>query len=194
MEAIRAEVGSSAARRYPPFAEPARGISAGQVMPVGLIQPIQEFLDELAPIEDFLLAELPSIDAYVEDEIMELSPAVEDPHPGEMEYDAEGWAIADWQSFNWAAASALGLRESAIPVRGEDWSTLDWSSAPLSGSAPPPSGRPKHAAPSADEVARALDQIARRIRSGELVIDEVSGTPPEAAMAAALAALLRMRD
>jgi hypothetical protein len=43
-------------------------------------------------------------------------------------------------------------------------------------------------------VARALDGIAQRIRSGELVIDQLSGTPPEAALAAALAALLRMRD
>ena len=43
------------------------------------------------------------------------------------------------------------------------------------------------------EIADALDGIARRIRSGELVIDNLRGTPPEAAMAAALAILLKMQ-
>ena len=46
---------------------------------------------------------------------------------------------------------------------------------------------------SANEIASALNDIADRIRSGELAIDNLHGTPPEAAMAAALAALMKMR-
>jgi hypothetical protein len=53
--------------------------------------------------------------------------------------------------------------------------------------APGPSGT------SAEEVANVLDDLAYRIRSGELPIDQFTNQPPEAAMAAALAAMLRKR-
>ena len=44
-----------------------------------------------------------------------------------------------------------------------------------------------------DEVAQALDEIARRIRSGELSLEQFRGVPPEAAVAAAFAALVRAK-
>jgi 3-methyladenine DNA glycosylase/8-oxoguanine DNA glycosylase len=44
-----------------------------------------------------------------------------------------------------------------------------------------------------EEVATALDEIARRIRSGELSLQEFRGTPPEAAIAALFAAFLRKK-
>ncbi len=185
---------------YPPFAGPGSRESeraGGQAT----LPSIEEFLDDLPPIEDFIDSgvpdeELPSIRSFAPDEV---PLAEESMHEAagdwfeQADFDADGWAVAGWQSFDWTGAASLGARpeERSEPVSA--WDTLDWNTAPVpqqsSGS-----GQRKDVPPSADEVARALDGIARRIRSGELVIDQHSGTPPEAAMAAALAALLRKRD
>ena len=160
---------------------------------------ITEFLDELPSIDDFLEAQraelgvesnLPSIDQYLAHEPA-VRPAVSGGPSAPSEYDAEGWAIAGWQSFDWSGAAALGLHGSQS-LADESWSTLDWGETAVR---PAQAGQASHeGSPSADEVARALDNIARRIRSGELALDQLSGTPPEVALAAGLAALLRLRS
>jgi hypothetical protein len=99
-----------------------------------------------------------------------------------------GWAAGDWQSYDWG--SLAGLNRNAPISAAESWGETDWPLAEDTTSAPQ-TGRSVN--PDADEIANALDGIARRIRSGELVIDNLHGIPPEAAMAAALAVLLRMR-
>ena len=179
---------------YPPFAMPgANAPRRARRTPAGALPSINDFLDELPSIDDFIdfgNAALPSINDFLAAEEPELARA------GSAEsgdYDAEGWAIAGWQSFDWSGAAALGKRAENREEAADAWNTVDWSPATLkqTGNAQKRSG---DAPPSADEVARALDGIARRIRSGELLIDQISGTPPEAAMAAALAALLRLRD
>ena len=169
--------------RYPPFAKP--GAPAPKPVPTEVeLPPIENFLDELPSIDDFLeAADYPPIEDF--------APSVEEvdeySEPAAQQSE-EGWAAGSWQSYDWSAASALN-RSTSSAVDSEDaWSESDW---------PDPVSMPATSStsdnPTADEIANALDGIAHRIRSGELVIDKLQGTPPEAAMAAALAVLLRMR-
>ena len=167
-------------RRFPPFAVPTESPE---------IPSIVEFLDELPSIVEFL-----AVDVGAQQETgdaVESLPAID--HFAPEEYDADGWAIAGWQSFDWASLGSLG-RRSERDVAEATWTATEW--------APEDEGAYgvtegayefSESASSADEVAAALNDIADRIRSGELTIDNLRGTPPEAAMAAALAALLRMR-
>ena len=167
-------------RRYPPFAVPAE--SPG--MPS-----IGSFLDELPSIADFLASDAALLDA-VRDAGEDL-PAIDKFAPDE--FDADGWAIADWQAFDWDGIRSLARRNQNSTAQAS-WTATEW--------APEDEGAygvteddfefgPEESSP--DEVAAALNDIADRIRSGELAIDMFHGKPPEAAIAAALAALLRMR-
>ena len=183
---------------HPPFVAPGSGQRALRRTRVEDLPSIQEFLDELPSIDDFLdhsPIELPPIAQFAVDDVAAEEAIAEhrDTDWFQQEaYDEDGWAMAGWQDFDWARAASLGVRTQAEDEANAAWNTLDWT-VPAARSTP--SGERKNTAPpSPDEVARALDGIARRIRSGELVIDQLSGTPPEAALAAALAALLRMRD
>ena len=180
---------------HPPFAAPGSRPSPRNAHSATLPS-IQEFLDELPPIEDFLdhsALEIPPIADFVADDF-----ATEAPEPGrdpdwfqQEEYDADGWAVAGWQDFDWTGAATLGARSQATDEANSAWDAVDWS---VPSRSTPSRSHAGHSTPTADEVARALDGIATRIRSGELSIDQLRGTPPEAAMAAALATLLRMRD
>jgi hypothetical protein len=129
--------------------------------------------DELPPIEQFL-DDLPSIDDYV---VEATASAVAVP---------EGWAAAEWQEYDWQSLSQLAAPavERERPRGG--WAEDEWP-------AESPASIGPAARTAADEVADALDAMARRIRSGELSIDQLRGAAPEAAMAAALAALVRLR-
>jgi len=156
-------------------------------------------LDDMPLIDDFLEAGyalgLGTIDADDQivsgelvsiDEYLEVAP----------EMDADGWAVSSWQSYNWQGLAALGSPAASSEKAEADaeWSTTDWS--PVSTKVRrTPEGRAAYASahPTADEVALALDSMARKIRSGELSIDQFRGTPPEAALAAALAAMLKLR-
>jgi hypothetical protein len=179
---------------YPPFAVPGSSASRRpRRTPAGALPSIDTFLDELPSIDDFIdfeNAALPSIDDFLVADDTEL---VRTGSAG-ADYDAEGWAIAGWQSFDWSGAAALGARSANPEEAADAWGAVEWSAAPLQQTSGALRQGYPSAPPSADEVARALDGIARRIRAGELKIDELSGTPPEAAMAAAIAALLRLRD
>jgi hypothetical protein len=120
--------------------------------------------DEFPPIEQFL-DELPSIEDYLADE------------PAQV-IAAEGWADTGWQSFDWEGVASLAERKvpaAPQPRRDAEWAVRAEST-------------------NAREVADALDRIAMRIRAGELPVDQFRGTPPEAAIAAALASLLRLKD
>lgn len=112
------------------------------------------------------------------------------------ELDADGWAVSSWQTYDWQGLSTLGAF-SPVHDRAEadaDWIATDWRPA-NNATRRTPVAQPAYASshPTADEVAVALDSIARKIRSGELSIDQFRGTPPEVALAAALAAMLELR-
>lgn len=175
---------------YPPFAMP--GVAFPRAVPQFEVLPsIRDFLDDLPSIDEFMDAgssALPPIEEFLASHAVPAS-GVEPP-----DVDAEGWAIARWQSFDWNGAAALGVGSPERLTSPDSWDAQAWSGAPLSmGSGMLRRGASDGPA-SADEVVRALDGIARKIRSGELLIDRLTGVPPEAALAAAIAALLRMRD
>lgn len=177
-------------RMHAPFAQPGANRIVLKSADEQELPSIQDYLDELPSIDDYVWAgdsesdDMRSIQEYLED-----AGAVGDTFDqpaAPADYDDAGWAIADWQTFDWNAAAMLGSR----PNDGVAESRVRVAQAPVGGDRP----GSRQITPSADEVARALDGIAQRIRSGELLIDQLTGAPPEAAMAAALAALLRMRD
>jgi hypothetical protein len=168
--------------RFPPFAKP----GAPAPKPAALeeqLPPIEDFLDDLPSIDDFIdRGDYPPIEDF--------APSVEseqyfEPVAAEPE---EGWAAGSWQSYDWSAAAALNRSTSSAMDSSDAWSESEWPDPIRMTGKAVDSGNP-----SADEIADALDGIAHRIRSGDLVIDQLQGTRPEAAMAAALAILLRMR-
>lgn len=184
---------------HPPFASPGSRPGTARRAHVESLPSIQEFLDELPSIEDFIdhsPLELPPITEFVADDFSVDEPVAQH-HDADWfnqeADDADGWAASGWQDFDWTRAASLGIASQAENEANSAWDTIDWSE-PATARSTPSTERNNTAPPSADEVARALDGIARRIRSGELLIDQLKGTPPEAAMAAALAALLRTRD
>ncbi|MEO8194440.1 MAG: hypothetical protein ABI681_11375 [Gemmatimonadales bacterium] len=148
---------------------------------------------EALPWIDDLADELPLIDDFLADPDAEPSPEPELPSTGTapQDEDIDGWAVAEWQRYDWTSVASLGVPAGEHADADASWRETEWANA----NDPPPRSEAtvSSAAPTADEVAEALDGIARRIRSGELVIDELHGAPPEAAMAAALATVLRMR-
>ena len=168
--------------RYPPFAKPSAHVRRAE--PAEVLPSIDEFLDDLPSIDDFLDVDAPA-------EIMKpVDLAVTAGSESDEGQTEEGWAPAEWQSYDWGSLSSLNRAIPQGAGSDETWGDADW---------PEPYPRVTRAqgehgtAPTADEIADALDGIAHRIRSGELVIDKLHGMAPEAAMAAALAVLLRMR-
>ena len=153
--------------KYPPFAKPVPAAKPAQHAAAEELPSIEDFLDELPPIDDYLASDPPALEPE--------SVLAEEPDQlGETEAPQQpappGWAPGEWQSYDWNSMSRL-----ATPV------------------APRPALQDDSLSSSSDEVAAELEGIARRIRSGELVIDNLHGTPPEAAMATALAIVLRMQ-
>lgn len=185
--------------RYPPFAKPGAAPVLRPNIVEGAADPPPD--DDLPAIEQFL-DELPSIDDYLAADL----PPLAEPSPRQArsfeipasQIEAEGWAVAAWQSYDWSSLASLGRQSSEVAAAESSWNTTDWAEREGEGgdSYYDSAGGAwaTHAdGPTADEIAAALDAIALRIRSGELAIEQFRGIPPEAAMAAALAAMLRMR-
>jgi len=150
-----------------------------------LPQRFDEVPDELPPVEHFL-DPLPPVEGFSPLR----SPAFEPPRitgglgtaPGEFQGDAlaSGWADTDWQQYDWRAAA--GLRENGDTAASNAWATTNWDA-----SLP----RAKHDRPTAAQaIASALDEIAQRIRTGELAVPMPGSATDPATIAATLAALL----
>jgi hypothetical protein len=150
--------------------------------------PVDEDEYELPPIEHFT-DPLPGVESFApgnEDAMVEGSDAMDyasvgtsPPVPG-----SAGWVEEDWQNFDWRAAAALGDAPDAQATN--DWATTDWDAA---------SALPRERPPSAAQaIANALDNIARRIRDGDLSPAEAGELGDPAAIAAKLAALLGVRS
>lgn len=140
--------------------------------------PIEHFLDPLPPVVSFA----PDAEG-----------ALIEKHAGAGEYSLPAatngtateseWVEEDWQQYDWRAAAALADGSNA--EASIDWESTDWDlGAPAQQGAKPTA---------AQTIARALDQIARRIRQGELTVPPPDALTDPAAIAATLAALLGVR-
>lgn len=144
---------------------------------------------ELPPIEHFT-DPLPGVEAFAP----EGERASTDRSADAMDYGAvstsppvpgsAGWVDEEWQRFDWRAAAALG--DSPDAQASNDWATTDWDAA-----APASRDRPPSAA---QEIAKALDHIAQRIRDGDLSLASPGDLGDPTAIAAKLAALLGVRS
>jgi len=170
---------------HPPFAHPgspprATPQKGGELTSDAALPAIEEFLDDLPLIDEFLMAP----EAHVEIASVPAPSRVPVAEP----LTEEGWADSDWQSYDWSGLAALGAPEPEAAEAHAAWSSTSWDSAATGRRT---SGGGRHTVLPEDAVASALDEIARRIRSGELSLREFRETPPEAALAALFAAFLR---
>lgn len=154
---------------------------------------IDDFLDtdepgELPPIEHFV-DPLPAVGAFAPD----AEGALLDEMVAAMDYTSGGAAVAagaetgwvedDWQHYDWRAAAALG--EGVEAEASNEWATTDWDAhTPVVRQEKPTA---------AHAIANALDQIAQRIREGELTVPPPGALSDPTAIAATLAALLGVR-
>jgi hypothetical protein len=143
--------------------------------------------DELPPVEHFL-DPIPAVGEFSADDFAAYGgpdPATESAASVDQVTTAQtDWLETDWQNYDWRAAAALG--ETGVSEASTAWSTTDWDA-----SAP----QPRTARPSAAHaIAKALDEIARRIRDGELAVPAPSAATDPATIAATLAALLGIRQ
>ena len=144
--------------------------------PTAEMPSIDEFLDELPSIDDF--APTPAAPGVTGADWPRWA--------GEEAASAgaaEEWGSSDWQRFDWSSASALG---GAMPdsAAAQAWAATNWDN--------PRDPRTSQAS-AAEALAEALDQIATRIRTGELSVPGAEHVRDDAATAAALAKLLGIR-
>jgi hypothetical protein len=147
---------------------------------------LDEVPDELPPVEHFL-DPLPRVEG-----VAPLRPQTfEGTRTGQRDIPESGppsdtlaseWADTDWQHYDWRAAA--GLRESGDSAATNAWATTNWDAS---------AARAKDELPTAAQaIASALDQIAQRIRAGELGPMPGAAADP-ATIAATFAALLGIR-
>lgn len=143
--------------------------------------------------------ELPSIDEFLDHAppIEQFAPTggADDPREGDWPSwggeagsassapQADEWVRSEWQGFDWGSAARLGIpRPDAAAAAA--WAGTDWNE---------PRGTQQSRQSAAEALARALDQIARRIRAGELRIPGPENVQDDAAIATTLATLLGIR-
>jgi hypothetical protein len=192
---------------------------AARVEPAARLQPIQDFLDLSARSVPAAAPDLKGDDfsSDLNEDADELPPLEHflDPLPRVGEFAPEGshgfdttaaathdetsasappsdslaseWANADWAQYDWRSVAALG--ETGESAASSAWATTDWD-----GTGPRAARAPKDARPTAAQaIASALDQIAQRIRDGDLAVPMPGGGTDPATIAATLAALLGIR-
>ena len=177
----------------PPFV-PGRSV-AHEPPRSSVAEPSLAAMASYPPIEDFLAGEdggesyddagyPPPIEHFMDsgEETEEAAPASPSFSQPPTSGEEPGWGQTDWQGYDWRSAGALG--EGAEQAR-DDWAATDWQ------------GAPTHARDTrqsaAEAIAAALDQIAERIRSGELSVPSAELVTDQATIAATLAALLGVR-
>ncbi|HXF23077.1 MAG TPA: hypothetical protein VN602_01065, partial [Gemmatimonadaceae bacterium] len=87
----------------------------------------------------------------------------------------EVWVSEERDAFDWHAVANLTVPPAEEQRAAEEWSSTEWDRS--SGSMQ-------------DHIAAQLAQVSRRVRSGELEVRGSKQMGPEAALVAALAALL----
>ena len=150
-----------------------------------------EAVDELPPIEHFL-DPLPEVAAFAptDDEAsFGARESVFTQYASSTESTARGaeteWVETDWQQYDWRSAAALGESGATDVEASNAWARTDWD-------ARLPSRREQRQT-AADAIASALDQIAQRIRNGDLAVPSPGAVTDPSTIAATLAALLGVR-
>jgi hypothetical protein len=141
------------------------------------LPPVEHFIDELPAVERFAPGGEGHGNGAAGSGSAEAGGAESGPEPSEA-----GWLETDWQHYDWRAAAALG--DAPNDEASSAWATTDWG-----GTAPKTGDLRKTAA---HAIATALDEIARRIREGDLAVPAGPMTDP-ATVAATLAALLGVK-
>ena len=141
------------------------------------LPPVEHFLDPLPRVEDFEREGANPFDDTNAVGDVDIAARVIEPNSLAAE-----WANTDWQQYDWR--SLASLREGAEAAASTEWASTDWDAN---------RPRAKDVYPTAAQaIASALDQIAQRIRDGELTAMPGMPTDP-ATMAATLAAILGIR-
>lgn len=163
-----------------------------------LLPPIEVFLDdqadpadeeslELPPVEHFL-DPLPAVGSFAPDVegalIEETTVAVDYPSAAATARPSteSGWLLDDWQQYDWRAAATFG--DGVESQASNEWATTNWDMGS--------SGAPNKLS-AAQALANALDQIAQRIRDGDLSVPPPGALTDPAAIAATLASLLGVK-
>lgn len=145
------------------------------------LPPLEHFLDPLPAISEFA-AETAAEETYsATDEFLEVPADVERPAAADSD-----WVETDWQRYDWQSVAALGDADRAQAEASNAWATTDWEVGP-------PRRAERSGKPPADAIATALDQIAERIRNGNLPLPGDGSVADPATIAATLAALLGVR-
>jgi hypothetical protein len=144
----------------------------------------EEEADELPPVEHFIDS-LPEVDQFAsaaDQGLNENGSAGANPKQTSETPEA-GWGETDWQHYDWRAAAALG--ESANTEATNAWASTDWDGMVSRAR----EGRQT----AAHAIAHALDEIAQRIRAGELAVPGTGALADPTNIAATLAALLGVK-
>jgi hypothetical protein len=141
------------------------------------LPPLEHFLDPLPPISEFSRT---ASDLTAGDDFPDEAADIESQDRVESD-----WVETDWQRYDWKSVAALGDAERAQADAANDWATTDWD-------VPSPQKAERTKTP-ADAIAVALDQIAQRIRTGDLSLPGGGSVADPATIAATLAALLGVR-
>lgn len=92
---------------------------------------------------------------------------------------ASTWTRQQLQAFDWKSAASLRAPVKGEPKAAREWDSTEWGELPT-------------VSDEAKRIAEQLNEVATRIRNGEIAVDGRAPTP-ETAMAAALEALIKAR-
>jgi hypothetical protein len=145
------------------------------------LPPVEHFLDPLPEAGEFEEPASGSMDAPWPGEEPSSSPSAASETP------VSEWGITDWQQYDWRSVANLG--ETAESAASNAWATTDWDATGPSAARAPRSDQPTVE----QAIAKALEQIAQRIKSGELAAPTPGSATDPATIAATLAALLGIR-
>ncbi|HUQ99781.1 MAG TPA: hypothetical protein VM166_10025 [Gemmatimonadaceae bacterium] len=148
------------------------------------LPPVEHFLDPL-PLVDSLAPEREDVlmaDAAEPADVVDPLTEYENAGSDVLGLEETGWVDTSWQQFDWSGAAALGEGSAEA---SDAWLDTDWETTG------PPVREIRETA--AQAIANALDEIAHRIRNGELVVPPPNLVSDPAAIAATLAALLGVR-
>jgi hypothetical protein len=140
--------------------------------------------DDLPPVEHFI-DPLPAVGDFAANASVASDDALDYPNAQSHADDKSmpEWGETDWQRYDWRAAARLG--ETGDTEASTAWAATNWDAGM-------PRSKPGRPTP-AQSIALALDELAQKIREGELAPPSPGTITDPATIAATLAALLGIR-